>query len=76
MLVIKAIIILATPLGRPLLAKLRSISKREENCDCIAHGCTGIRKRPSTHRRHYINFSSEMKIIAPVREWGMEETKN
>lgn len=62
---------LATPLGRPLLAKLAVDVAREENCDCIAHGCTGKGNDQVRIEGTILTLAPEMKIIAPVREWGM-----
>ena len=62
---------LATPLGRPLLAKIAVDIAREENCDCIAHGCTGKGNDQVRIEGTILTLAPEMKIIAPVREWGM-----
>ncbi len=62
---------LSTPLGRPLLAKLAVQVAREENCDCIAHGCTGKGNDQVRIEGSVLTLAPEMKIIAPVREWSM-----
>lgn len=62
---------LATPLGRPLLAKLAVQVAREENADCIAHGCTGKGNDQVRIEGTILTLAPEMKVIAPVREWGM-----
>ena len=62
---------LATPLGRPLLAKLAVDVARAEGCDCIAHGCTGKGNDQVRLEGSILTLAPEMKIIAPVREWGM-----
>lgn len=62
---------LATPLGRPLLAKIAVDIARKENCDCIAHGCTGKGNDQVRIEGTILTLAPEMKIIAPVREWGM-----
>jgi argininosuccinate synthase len=62
---------LATPLGRPLLAKLAVDVARSEGCDCIAHGCTGKGNDQVRLEGSILTLAPEMKIIAPVREWGM-----
>lgn len=62
---------LATPLGRPLLAKIAVQVARDENCDCIAHGCTGKGNDQVRIEGTILTLAPEMKIIAPVREWGM-----
>lgn len=62
---------LATPLGRPLLAKIAVDIARQENCDCIAHGCTGKGNDQVRIEGTILTLAPEMKVIAPVREWGM-----
>jgi argininosuccinate synthase len=62
---------LATPLGRPLLAKIAVDIARQEACDCIAHGCTGKGNDQIRLEGTILTLAPEMKIIAPVREWGM-----
>jgi argininosuccinate synthase len=62
---------LATPLGRPLLAKIAVDVAREEGCDCIAHGCTGKGNDQVRIEGTILTLAPEMKVIAPVREWGM-----
>lgn len=62
---------LSTPLGRPLLAKLAVQVAREENCDTIAHGCTGKGNDQVRIEGTVLTLAPEMKIIAPVREWSM-----
>lgn len=62
---------MSTPIGRPLLAKLAVQVAREEGCDCIAHGCTGKGNDQVRIEGSVLTLAPEMKIIAPVREWGM-----
>lgn len=62
---------LATPLGRPLLAKIAVDIARQESCDCIAHGCTGKGNDQVRIEGTILTLAPEMKVIAPVREWGM-----
>ncbi len=62
---------LSTPLGRPLLSKLAVQVAREEDCDCIAHGCTGKGNDQVRIEGSILTLAPEMKIIAPVREWSM-----
>lgn len=62
---------LATPLGRPLLAKIAVDIARQELCDCIAHGCTGKGNDQVRIEGTILTLAPEMKVIAPVREWGM-----
>ena len=62
---------MSTPLGRPLLAKLAVQVARDENCDTIAHGCTGKGNDQVRIEGTVLTLAPEMKIIAPVREWSM-----
>jgi argininosuccinate synthase len=62
---------MSTPMGRPLLAKLAVQVAREEECDCIAHGCTGKGNDQVRIEGSILTLAPEMKIIAPVREWSM-----
>lgn len=62
---------MSTPLGRPLLAKLAVQVAKEENCDTIAHGCTGKGNDQVRIEGSVLTLAPEMKIIAPVREWSM-----
>ncbi len=62
---------ISTSLSRPLIAaKMVEIAERE-GANALAHGCTG---RGNDQVRFDVTLGSlapDMKIIAPVREWGM-----
>ena len=63
--------LLATAIGRPLIAKLLVDVAREEGATAIAHGCTGkgndqVRFDVSTQA-----LAPDLEIIAPVREHRM-----
>lgn len=62
---------LSSALSRPLIAEeVAKIALREE-CDAVAHGCTG---KGNDQIRFDVTFSTvvpQLKIIAPVREWNM-----
>lgn len=62
---------LATPLGRPLLAKWAVKIAALEGADCIAHGCTGKGNDQVRIEGTALALNPDIKIIAPVREWGM-----
>ncbi|HXS15053.1 MAG TPA: argininosuccinate synthase [Candidatus Saccharimonadales bacterium] len=62
---------LATPLGRPLLAKWAVKIAAEEGADCIAHGCTGKGNDQVRLEGTALALNPDIKIIAPVREWNM-----
>ena len=62
---------LFTTLGRPLIAKLACEAAREYAADTIAHGCTGKGNDQVRIDATVATLAPELKIIAPVREWGM-----
>lgn len=62
---------LSTPLGRPLMAKKAVEVAHMEGADAIAHGCTGKGNDQVRIEGSVLCFDPTMKIIAPVREWGM-----
>jgi len=62
---------LATPLGRPLLAKWAVKIAAAEGADCIAHGCTGKGNDQVRIEGTALALNPDIKIIAPVREWNM-----
>lgn len=62
---------MSTPLGRPLLAKLAVEIARAEGADTIAHGSTGKGNDQVRLEGSILTLAPEMKIIAPVREWGL-----
>ncbi len=62
---------LATPLGRPLLAKWAVKTAYQEKADTIAHGCTGKGNDQVRIEATAVTLNPDIKIIAPVREWGM-----
>ena len=62
---------LSTPIGRPLLAKIAIRIALEEKADTIAHGCTGKGNDQVRIEGTAVTLHPDIKIIAPVREWGM-----
>lgn len=61
--------LLATALGRPLIAKYLVQIAHKEKADSIAHGCTG---KGNDQVRFEVTagiLDSKLEIIAPVREW-------
>ncbi len=62
---------LATPLGRPLLAKLAVKIAALEGADAIAHGCTGRGNDQVRLEACALALNPDIKIIAPIREWSM-----
>lgn len=62
---------ISTSLSRPLIAKKMVDIAVKEGATGLAHGCTG---RGNDQVRFDITLGSlapDMKVIAPVREWGM-----
>ena len=62
---------LATALSRPLIAKLLVDVAREEGAQAIAHGCTGKGNDQVRFEVSINALATELKIMAPAREWGM-----
>ncbi|MFA5364632.1 MAG: argininosuccinate synthase domain-containing protein, partial [Candidatus Bathyarchaeia archaeon] len=62
---------MATALGRPLIAaKLVEIAKKE-NAVAVAHGCTGKGNDQVRFDVTVKALAPDLKVMAPVREWGM-----
>ncbi len=62
---------ISTSLSRPLIAKKMVEIAEKEDATGLAHGCTG---RGNDQVRFDVTLGSlapDLKIIAPVREWGM-----
>ncbi|MCS7107459.1 MAG: argininosuccinate synthase [Acidilobaceae archaeon] len=62
---------LSTALARPLIAEKVAEVAKKEGADAVAHGCTG---KGNDQLRFDIAFKALLpgiKIIAPVREWGL-----
>ena len=62
---------LATALGRPLIARYLVEAARREGAYAIAHGCTGKGNDQVRLDVSVGALAPELKIIAPIREWGM-----
>jgi argininosuccinate synthase len=65
---------LSCPLGRPLLAKWAIKVAAQEGADAIAHGATGKGNDQVRIEGSALALNPDIKIIAPVREWGMGRT--
>lgn len=62
---------MATALGRPLIAKKLVEIAQKENAIAVAHGCTG---KGNDQVRFDVTVKAlvpDLKVMAPVREWGM-----
>ena len=63
---------LSTPIGRAIVAKKAVEIAQKEGIKCIAHGCTGKGNDQVRIDGYILALDKNMKIIAPVREWGMD----
>lgn len=63
---------LSTPIGRAILAKKAVEAAGKIGADAIAHGCTGKGNDQVRLDGYMLTLYSEIKIIAPVREWDMD----
>jgi argininosuccinate synthase len=63
---------LSTPIARALLAQKTVEVAKQENADCIVHGCTGKGNDQVRIDGYILTINPQMKIIAPVREWCMD----
>ncbi len=64
--------LLATALGRPLIAKHLAEIAKKEKAGFLAHGCTG-KGNDQVRFEVAINIlSPELKVIAPLREWELK----
>ncbi len=66
---------LSTPMGRVILAKKAVEVAKAEGADCIAHGCTGKGNDQVRIDGYVLTLDPKMKILAPVREWGMDRNE-
>ena len=62
---------LGCPLGRVMISKLAVQFASEFGCEVIAHGCTGKGNDQVRFESYITTLNPALKIIAPVREWGM-----
>ncbi|MCS7117794.1 MAG: argininosuccinate synthase [Thaumarchaeota archaeon] len=61
----------STALARYQIAEEVAKIARAEGCDGVAHGCTGKGNDQLRFDATFAVFVPDMKVIAPVREWGM-----
>ncbi|MEM4681555.1 MAG: argininosuccinate synthase, partial [Acidilobaceae archaeon] len=62
---------LSTALARPLIAKKVVEIAKKEDAEAVAHGCTGKGNDQIRFDIAIKTLAPELKIIAPVREWGL-----
>jgi len=61
--------LLATALGRPLIAKYLTEIAHKEKADVVAHGCTGKGNDQVRFEVTVNILDPALEIVAPVREW-------
>lgn len=64
--------VLATALGRPLIAKRLVEIAVEEGADAVAHGCTGKGNDQVRFEVTAAALNPDIVVLAPVREWKMK----
>jgi argininosuccinate synthase len=62
---------LGCPLGRVMISQVAVQIAAEYGCEVIAHGCTGKGNDQVRFESYITTLNPALKIIAPVREWGM-----
>lgn len=63
---------LSTPMGRAIIAQKAVEMAKKYGADAIAHGCTGKGNDQVRIEGYALTLNPKIKIIAPVREWGMD----
>ncbi|MFO0703988.1 MAG: argininosuccinate synthase [Patescibacteria group bacterium] len=63
---------LSTPIGRAVCSKVAVEVAHDMGADCIAHGSTGKGNDQVRFEGYILSQDSNMKIIAPVREWMLD----
>jgi len=64
--------LLATALGRPLIARALVNLAHEQGCSYVAHGCTGKGNDQVRFETAISALDPGLKVIAPLREWDMK----
>lgn len=64
--------LLATALGRPLIAKYLVEAARREKAKAVAHGCTGKGNDQVRFEVSIKILAPDLEIIAPLREWEIK----
>lgn len=62
---------LGCPLGRVIISEIAVSIAKQYRCQVIAHGCTGKGNDQVRFEGYILSLEPTLKIIAPVREWGM-----
>jgi argininosuccinate synthase len=64
--------LLATALGRPLIAKKLVEVAEKEGASFVAHGCSGKGNDQVRIELGIFSLNPELKVIAPLREWELK----
>ncbi len=62
---------LSTPMGRIIISQLAVKFAHENDCQVVAHGCTGKGNDQVRFETYITTLDPDLKILAPVREWSM-----
>ena len=62
---------LGCPLGRVIISKVAVKIAEQYDCQVVAHGCTGKGNDQVRFEGYMTTLNPKLKMIAPVREWGM-----
>lgn len=62
---------LGCPLGRVIISQIAVEFAEKYKCQVIGHGCTGKGNDQVRFESYITTLNPELKVIAPVREWGM-----
>lgn len=68
--------LLGTSIARPLLAKAQVEAAHKTGADAVSHGCTGKGNDQVRFERAYAALGSELKVIAPWREWNLRSRED
>ncbi len=63
--------LLGTAMARPLIAREVVRAARRENCDALAHGCTGKGNDQVRFELTFGRLAPDLTVIAPWREWAI-----
>jgi argininosuccinate synthase len=63
--------LLGTAMARPLIAREVVRAARRENCDALAHGCTGKGNDQVRFELTFGRLAPDLTVIAPWREWDI-----
>ena len=63
--------LLGTSIARPLIAKRQAEIAALTGADAVSHGATGKGNDQVRFEIGYLNFNSDLAIIAPWREWDL-----